>query len=96
MLAFAPKKLWHRLRHLLDTPDTVTALLFDAITGRRLGQFRLDAVLIVLIYTGAFPRGIHHKYPGLAWHSLRGAFLADTTAPADAPRAAVSRRGRSN
>ena len=20
---------------------------------------------------------LHHRYPGLAWHSLRGAFLAD-------------------
>ena len=134
VLALAPRRLWHRLRHLLDTPDTVTALLFDAITGRRLGQFRLDAVLVVLAYVGAFlaygsnwwmlllvlagraflvsvadnayhygtaldepleamnlrlPRllesfvlafnlhGVHHKYPGLAWHSLRGAFLAD-------------------
>ena len=54
VLALAPKRLWHRLRHLLDTPDTVTALLFDAITGRRLGQFRADAVLIVLVYAGAF------------------------------------------
>jgi fatty acid desaturase len=54
VLALAPRRLWHRLRHLLDTPDTITALLFDAITGRRLGQFRLDAVLIVLIYAGAF------------------------------------------
>ncbi|WP_433375542.1 fatty acid desaturase family protein [Actinoplanes sp. CA-142083] len=134
VLAVAPRRAWHRLRHLLDTPDTVTALLFDAITGRRLGQFRLDAVLIVILYAGAFfaygpdwwmllallagraflvsiadnayhygtaldepleamnlklPRllesfvlafnlhGVHHKYPGLAWHSLRGAFLAD-------------------
>lgn len=134
VLALAPKRLWHRLRRVLDTPETVTALLFDAITGRRLGQFRLDAVLIVLVHAGAFlaygkhwwmlilalagraflvsvadnayhygtaldepleamnlrlPRplesfvlafnlhGIHHRYPGLAWHSLRGAFLAD-------------------
>ncbi len=134
LLAVAPKPLWYRLRRLLDRPDTVTALLFDAITGRRLGQFRPDAALIVLVYAGAFlaygrnwwilmvvlagraflvsvadnayhygtaldepleamnlelPRplesfvlafnlhGIHHKYPGLAWHSLRGVFLAD-------------------
>ena len=54
VLALAPRRLWHRLRHLLDTPDTVTALLFDAITGRRLGQFRLDALLIVAIHTAAF------------------------------------------
>jgi fatty acid desaturase len=54
ILALAPRRLWHRLRHLLDSPDTVTALLFDAITGRRLGQFRLDAVVIVLLYAGAF------------------------------------------
>lgn len=54
VLALAPRRLWHRLRHLLDTPDTVTALLFDAITGRRLSQFRLDAVLIVALYTAAF------------------------------------------
>jgi fatty acid desaturase len=134
VLALAPRRLWHRLRHLLDTPDTVTALLFDAITGRRLGQFRLDAIGIVLVYTGAFLaygnrwwmllaalmgraflvsvadnayhygtaldepleamnlrlpgflesfvlafnlHGVHHQHPGLAWHSLRGAFLAD-------------------
>jgi len=134
VLALAPRRAWRRLRRLLDTPDTVTALLFDAITGRRLGQFRRDAVLIVLVYAGAFlaygskgwmlilavaarallvsvadnayhygtaldepleamnlrlPRplesfvlafnlhGIHHQYPGLAWHSLRGAFRAD-------------------
>jgi len=134
VLALAPRAAWHRLRHLLDTPDTVTALLFDAVTGRRLGQFRLDAVLIVLVHAGAFlaygrnwwmlilalagrallvsvadnayhygtaldepleamnlrlPRplesfvlafnlhGVHHRHPGLAWHSLRGAFLAD-------------------
>ncbi|GAA2629692.1 fatty acid desaturase [Paractinoplanes durhamensis] len=54
ILALAPRRLWHRLRHLLDTPDTVTALLFDAITGRKLAQFRLDAILIVLLYAGAF------------------------------------------
>ena len=54
VLALAPRRFWHRLRHLLDTPDTVTALLFDAITGRKLNQFRLDAILIVLLYAGAF------------------------------------------
>ena len=54
VLALAPRRLWRRLRHLLDAPDTVTALLFDALAGRKLGQFRADAVVVVLVHASAF------------------------------------------
>ena len=134
LLVCAPRGVWQWLGRRTDAADTVTALLLDAVARRRLGQFRLDAALVILVHAAAFlaygarwwmlaaalgaravlvsaadnayhygtaldepldamnlrlPRalelfvlafnlhGVHHRHPGLAWHDLRGAFLAD-------------------
>jgi fatty acid desaturase len=55
VLAVLPAAVLRRLAVRAESPDTVAGLLLDRIAADRIrGQFRLDALLIVLLYAGAF------------------------------------------
>jgi fatty acid desaturase len=61
LLAAAPARLWRSLARRLDSPDTVTGLIFDRVAGRRLlRQFRADAVAVIIAYgAAAYAYGRH-------------------------------------
>lgn len=134
LMALAPRAAWMRLGSRVDSPESVTAQLLATVASRKLGAFRVDALLIAVIYATAFLaygphwwmllaalggraflvsvadnayhygtrldepleamnlrlpialekfvlafnlHGVHHLHPGLAWHDLRGTFLAE-------------------
>lgn len=53
LLAPAPRRLWRHLARRLESPHSVTGLVFDRIHRRDLAQFRLDAVAIVALHAAA-------------------------------------------
>jgi fatty acid desaturase len=134
LLAVLPRRAWRAVAVRWDSPDTVTRELLERVAARQLRPFRVDAALIVVLYTVALilyghywwmllasvaARGllvsladnsyhygtrleasleamnlraarivelyllafnlhsVHHRHPGLRWHELRAAFVAD-------------------
>jgi fatty acid desaturase len=135
LLALLPRPGWRMLVRRTDSLDSVTGLLLDRVARRdNLRRFRLEAVAVVVTYTGSslaygghawllwsavgaraimisladnayhyrtrlerpleamnlsLPRplehfvlafnlhSVHHRHPGLRWHELRAAFVAD-------------------
>ncbi|GAA3456124.1 fatty acid desaturase [Dactylosporangium matsuzakiense] len=135
LLALLPRRGWAALVRRTDSLDSVTGLLFERVARRdNLRRFRVEAIAIVVTYTGssiaygghawmlwsavgaralivsladnayhygtrlerpldamnlALPRAlelfvlafnlhnVHHRHPGLRWHELRAAYVAD-------------------
>ncbi|MEV6930576.1 fatty acid desaturase [Dactylosporangium sp. NPDC051485] len=135
VLVLLPRPGWRMLVRRTDSLDSVTGLLFERVARRdNLRRFRLEALAVVVTYTGStvlysrhawmlwsavgaravivsladnayhyrtrlerpleamnlrLPRplelfvlafnlhNVHHRHPGLRWHELRAAFVAD-------------------
>jgi fatty acid desaturase len=135
LLVLLPRPGWRMLVRKTDSLDSVTGLLFERVARRdNLRRFRVEAVAVIVTYTGsslaygghlwmlwsavgaralivsladnayhyrtrlerpldamnlALPRplelfvlafnlhNVHHRHPGLRWHELRAAFVAD-------------------
>jgi fatty acid desaturase len=66
LLALLPASALRRVAHKVDSPDKVAGLLLERIAENRvLRQFRIDAVAIIVVYTGAFT-----SYGGNFWMLL--------------------------
>jgi fatty acid desaturase len=135
LLVLLPRPGWRMLVRKTDSLDSVSGLLFERVARRdNLRKFRLEALAVIVTYTGssvaygghawmlwsavgaralivsladnayhyrtrlerpldamnlALPRAleffvlafnlhnVHHRHPGLRWHELRAAFVAD-------------------
>jgi len=52
-MLIAPAALWRWSARRLESPDSVTGLVFDRVGGRYLGQFRVDAAAVLVVHLAA-------------------------------------------